>query len=164
MIPSFNSSSFPSANFLQLSTIPNVHRNTTMAPRKGRFSCGHESSALPTGQTAYYHLLGHAYYTHCCKACMKGENRGRQIAMRSHYYFERVRLHRAICRGKSLLAENQFNTTTNREAHKTELKKKEEEQRKLNPGEIMAFKAIWSTYHGLWPMVQQLPTRTPHGG
>ncbi len=68
--------------------------------------------------------------------------------MRSRYNSERVRLQLAI---ESLLAENQFNTTKDREAHKKELKSKEEELRKLNPGEIMAYKAIWSTYDGLWP-------------
>ena len=158
MTPSFDSSSRPSANSRHLSTIPNVHKNTTMAPRRGTFSCGHNSSALPAVQHPCYELLGHDYYTHLCKTCMGEENHGREVDIRRSYHAERLRLFRAIRTVKRLLAETQSNSTTNREAREIELRSSEEELRKLDAeAEETAAKAVWRTYNWLWPTVHASP-------
>ena len=99
---------------------PNVHKNTTMAPRKeGKFTCGHKNSDLPTGQPASYQLLGRSYYAHRCKSCTAEDCRRSVDEMHSNYHDERLRLLRARRISKTLLAENQFNTTTDMGAQQT---------------------------------------------
>ena len=91
-----------------------------MAPRKeGKFACEHKSSDLPTGQPASYKLLGRAYYAHRCKSCTAEDCRRNLDEMHSKYHAERLRLLRAILEGKTLLAETQFNTTTDMGAQQT---------------------------------------------
>ena len=91
---------------------------------------------------------------------MLRENQGPTIAMSSYYDPEKMRLQGAIRRGKRLLAEDQFNTTTDKEAHKAELEGKEEELRKLDTKMRMEYNVIWSTYDMLWPVVHNVPTTT----
>lgn len=91
---------------------------------------------------------------------MVRENQGPTIALSSYYDPEKMRLQGAIRRGKRLLAEDRFNTTTDKEAHKTELEGKEEELRKLDTRMRMEYNVIWSTYDRLWPVVHDLPTTT----
>ena len=96
---------------------------------------------------------------------MVRENQGPTIALSSYYDPEKMRLQGAIRRGKRLLAEDRFNTTTDKEAHKTELEGKEEELRKLDTRMRVEYNVIWSTYDRLWPVVHDLPTTiTPRRG
>ena len=78
---------------------------------------------------------------------MRHDNDMRVLEMQ----IERVRLEQAIQTGKRLLAETEFNTTADREAHKKELESKKKELRSLKAKKGIAVKAIWSTFDGLWP-------------
>ena len=82
-----------------------------------------------------------------------------------YYYPKKMRLQHAIDRDKTLLAENQFNTTADKEARRRKLESKKEELRKLEGEEIMASNRIWGAFDTLWPEVHQIPTTTsPRGG
>ena len=94
---------------------------------------------------------------------MKETNQGREAAMKLHYSAMQDDLGGSILRGERLLAENQFNTTKDREAQKTALESMKEQLRILDTKARMEWKAIWSAYDGLWPEVHQLPPR-PRGG
>ena len=78
--------------------------------------------------------------------------------MHSKYHDERLRLLRARRISKTLLADNQFNTTRDREFHEAELQRMEEELRMLDTTEDMASRAIWTPYHTLWPTVHEIPS------
>ncbi len=88
------------------------------------------------------------------------ESQGREAAMRSYYDHERLALRLAVSTGERLLARDQFNSTTDREARKTEVESAKEQLKNLKIKEIMEYKAIWSAYDGLWPEVHELPTTT----
>ena len=96
---------------------------------------------------------------------MVHHNNLREDDVRSYYRNEKVRLEQAIRTGKRLLAETQFNTTADREAHEKELESREEELRWLDERKEMAVKAVWSTFRGLWPIVREMPMHyEPRGG
>ena len=123
--------------------------------KEAKFACDHKSSDLPTGQPASFQILGRAYYAHNCKACTAEDCRRSVDETHSNYHAERLRLLRAKRASKTLL---ESDTTTDRELHEREIQRIDGELKYLDTTEDMACRAIWTTYHTLWPTIHELPS------
>ena len=142
----------PNIFFQPISTIQpdsNQRRNDTMAPRPAEFSCGCKSTALPSGPPACGHPSRNVYYVHPCKECMRRENEGRYAAMPPHYNTIRD----ALIQGR-----DKCTITAEKEAHKAEIDKANEELAKLPATVKVEGLAIWNAYDGYWPTVHTNPT------
>ena len=80
---------------------------------------------------------------------MRRENEGRHTAMRAYYNTIRD----ALIQGR-----DQWTTTEEKEAHKAEIDKANEELAKLPARVKVEGLAIWNAYDGLWPTVHTIPT------
>ena len=85
---------------------------------------------------------------HPCTECTRRENDGRHAAIRAYYNTIR----HALMQGR-----DQYTTAAEKEAHKEEIDKANEELAKLPAKVKVEGRAIWNAYDGLWPTVHTIP-------
>ena len=69
-----------------------------------------------------------------------------------------MRAHYNTIRDTLIQGRDQYTTTAEKEAHKTEIDKANEELAKLPARVKVEGLAIWNAYDGLWPTVHAIPT------